>query len=28
MYSFATILMRLRNIILEREINTKWVSKL
>jgi heme exporter protein C len=28
MYSFATILMRLRNIILEREISTKWVSKL
>ncbi len=28
MYSFATILMRVRNIILEREINTKWVSEL
>ncbi|MCK5810055.1 MAG: cytochrome c biogenesis protein CcsA [Cocleimonas sp.] len=28
MYSFATILMRVRTIILERDINTKWVSKL
>jgi len=28
MYSFATILMRVRNIILERDMNTKWVSKL
>jgi heme exporter protein C len=28
MYCFATILMRVRNIILERDINTKWVSKL
>jgi len=27
-YSFATILMRVRNIILERELNTTWVSKL
>lgn len=28
MYSFSTILMRVRNIILERELTTKWVSKL
>jgi heme exporter protein C len=28
MYSFASILMRVRNIILKRELNTKWVSKL
>ena len=28
MYSFATILMRVRIIILERERNTSWVSKL
>ncbi len=28
MYSFAVILMRVRNIILEREINTKWVAEL
>jgi len=28
MYSFATILMRVRTIILERERNTSWVSKL
>ena len=28
MYSFATILMRVRNIILQRERNTTWVSKL
>ncbi len=28
MYSFATILMRVRNIILQRERNTNWVSKL
>jgi heme exporter protein C len=28
MYSFATILMRVRNIILKRELNTKWVSEL
>lgn len=27
-YSFATILMRVRNIILEREINTQWVAQL
>ncbi|MEE9492604.1 MAG: cytochrome c biogenesis protein CcsA [Gammaproteobacteria bacterium] len=28
MYSFATILMRVRNIILQREQTTSWVSKL
>ncbi|RTZ64117.1 MAG: heme ABC transporter permease [Aquificaceae bacterium] len=28
MYSFAVILMRVRNVILAREINTKWVSEL
>ncbi len=28
MYSFAAILMRVRNIILQRERNTTWVSKL
>ena len=28
MYSFAVILMRVRNIILQRERNTTWVSKL